>query len=77
MDKERVEAGEVRIRKEVVTEQQNIEVPVSREEARIETEGRTTVRPLDSRSARPYKGKERRRRAQTSYSGPERREAVL
>jgi uncharacterized membrane protein len=77
MDKERVEAGEVRIRKEVVTEQQNIEVPVTREEARIETEGRTTVRPLDSRSARPYKGKERRRRAQTSYSGPERREAVL
>jgi uncharacterized protein (TIGR02271 family) len=143
VDKERVDAGEVRIRKEVVTEQQNIEVPVTREEvvierrtaadvdaagepiggseeirvplaeervnvekrpvvreeisvgkrtvhdteevsdtvrreeARIETEGRTTARPLDSRAARPYKGKERRRRAQTSYSGPERREAVL
>lgn len=40
--------------------------PVSREAARIDTEVRS-----------PYQGKERRRRPETSYSGPERREAVL
>jgi uncharacterized protein (TIGR02271 family) len=34
--KERVQRGEVRLRKEVVTEQQNIEVPVSREELVVE-----------------------------------------
>lgn len=34
--KERVQAGEVRVRKEVVTEDQTIEVPVTREEAVIE-----------------------------------------
>jgi uncharacterized protein (TIGR02271 family) len=34
--KERVAQGEVRLRKEVVTEQQNIEVPVTREELVIE-----------------------------------------
>lgn len=34
--KERVQRGEVRLRKEVVTENQNIEVPVSREELVIE-----------------------------------------
>ena len=31
--KERVSRGEVRLRKEVVTEQQNIEVPTTREES--------------------------------------------
>jgi uncharacterized membrane protein len=76
-DKERVQAGEVVIRQEVVIEQQNLQVPVSREEVGIETEGQTTARPLDSRSAKAYKGRERRRREQTSYRGPERREAVL
>jgi uncharacterized protein (TIGR02271 family) len=34
--KERVQRGEVRLRKEVVTENQNVEVPVSREELVIE-----------------------------------------
>ena len=34
--KERVERGEVRLRKEVVSEKQNIEVPVSREELVVE-----------------------------------------
>jgi uncharacterized protein (TIGR02271 family) len=34
--KERVQAGEVRLRKEVVTEQRNVEVPVTREEVVIE-----------------------------------------
>jgi uncharacterized protein (TIGR02271 family) len=36
VDKRQVEAGEVRVRKEVVTEQRNIEVPVTREEVVIE-----------------------------------------
>ena len=36
VEKRQVQAGEVRIRKEVVTEQRNIEVPVSREEVVIE-----------------------------------------
>jgi uncharacterized protein (TIGR02271 family) len=35
-EKERVHAGEVRVRKEVVTEERNLEVPVSREEVVIE-----------------------------------------
>jgi uncharacterized protein (TIGR02271 family) len=34
--KERVQVGEVRLRKEVVTEQRNVEVPVTREEVVIE-----------------------------------------
>ena len=34
--KERVQRGEVRLRKEIVTEKQNIEVPVTREELVIE-----------------------------------------
>jgi uncharacterized protein (TIGR02271 family) len=36
VEKERVQAGEVRLRKEVVTEQRNIDVPVTREEVVIE-----------------------------------------
>ena len=36
IEKRQVQAGEVRVRKEVVTEQRNIEVPVSREEVVIE-----------------------------------------
>jgi len=36
VEKERVEAGEVRVRKEVVTEQRNLEVPVTREEVVVE-----------------------------------------
>jgi len=36
VEKERVQTGEVRLRKEVVTEQRNIEVPVTREEVVIE-----------------------------------------
>jgi uncharacterized protein (TIGR02271 family) len=35
-EKERVQAGEVRVRKEVVTEERTLEVPVSREEVVIE-----------------------------------------
>jgi len=36
LEKERIQVGEVRLRKEVVTEQRNIEVPVTREEVVIE-----------------------------------------
>ena len=36
VEKERVKAGEVRLRKEVITEQRNIDVPVTREEVVIE-----------------------------------------
>lgn len=36
VDKERVQTGEVRVRKEVVTEAQTVQVPVSREEVIIE-----------------------------------------
>ncbi len=55
--------------------------PVSREEVvierlDIESEGQDT-RSLGARAASVYRGKERRRRSETSYSGPERREAVL
>jgi uncharacterized protein (TIGR02271 family) len=132
--KERVKAGEVRVRKEVVTEEKTINVPVSREEAVIERHpvaGRPTAgdigkgeeiriplteeevrvekRPVvkeeitvgkrqvqDSetvrdtvkreearieeggkvRSREPWRGTERRRRRDTSYTGPDRRVAV-
>ena len=49
-DKERVKAGEVRVRKDVGTEEQSLDV----------------VR-------RPWQGKERRRRYDPGYAGPERR----
>ncbi|MEJ5920245.1 PRC and DUF2382 domain-containing protein [Corynebacterium sp. H78] len=38
VDKERVETGEVRLRKHVVTDTETVEVPVTREEVRIERE---------------------------------------
>ena len=129
--KERVKAGEVRVRKEVVTEEKSIDVPVTREEAVIERrpvsgrsaagdikegeeiriplteeEVRVEKRPVvkeeitvgkrsvqetetvrdtvrreearidDTGRARvrdPWKGKERRRRRDANYAGPERR----
>jgi len=43
--KERVNRGEVRIRKEVVTENQNIQVPVRREELVVERRPVTDARP--------------------------------
>lgn len=130
--KQRVKAGEVRVRKEVVTEQQTIDVPVTHEEVVIERhpvagrpapgadlrEGeeiripvteehvrvkktpvvkeeitvgkrklqdietvRDTVRREEARieesgttrARKPWRGKERRRRRNPSYAGPERR----
>ena len=67
--KERVKAGEVRVRKDVVTEEKTIDVPVTREEARIEESGASRVR-------KPWQGAERRRRRDPSYAGPERRLAT-
>lgn len=133
VEKRQVQAGEVRLRKEVVTEQRNIEVPVTREEVVIErhaVSGRDasdqtlddneeiriplmeeevdvqkravvreevsvgkrkvqetknvseTLRREEARieadgeaGIRPFGGEERRRRRQSSYSGPERRVA--
>jgi uncharacterized protein (TIGR02271 family) len=129
--KERVKAGDVRVRKEVVSEEKTIDVPVTREEAVIERrpvsgrpatgdikegeeiriplteeEVRVEKRPVvkeeirvgkravqetetvrdtvrreearvdetgKSRVRDPWKGKERRRRRDASYAGPERR----
>ncbi len=131
VSKKQVDAGEVRIRKDVVTEEKTLQVPVTREEAVIERhpatgrpatgsikEGeeirvplteeevrvekrpvvkeeisvgkrkvqdtetvRDTVRREEARieesgatrSRKPWQGKERRRRLDTTYAGPERR----
>ena len=51
VSKERVESGEVRLRKYVVTETENIEVPVTREEVRVE---RT---PISEEEAASMRGK--------------------
>jgi uncharacterized protein (TIGR02271 family) len=134
-EKERVKAGEVRVRKDVVTEEKSIDVPVSHEEVVIERhrasgrpatgdikEGeeiripvteeevrvkktpvvkeeitvgkrqvqdtetvRDTVRREEARveeaggarAREPWRGKERRRRRDASYAGPERRSATI
>ena len=47
IQKDRVQRGEVRVRKEVVTENQNVEVPVTREELVIERN------PVQGREAEP------------------------
>jgi uncharacterized protein (TIGR02271 family) len=77
VEKRPVVREEISVGKRTVRDTEKVSDTVRREEARIETEGQTTARPLESRSARAYKGKERRRREPTSYSGPERRESVL
>ncbi|HEX6107665.1 MAG TPA: YsnF/AvaK domain-containing protein [Gemmatimonadales bacterium] len=140
IEKRKVQAGEVRVRKEVVTEQKNIEVPVSREEvvierrpvagreasgagiggseeirvplteeevdvskrtrvreeievgkrridetqrvsdtvrreeAKIDTEGDATIHAAGNRAG--YQGRERRRKRDRAYAGPERRLTV-
>lgn len=47
VEKERVQVGEVRLRKEVVSEQRNIEVPVTREEVVIERHAAVGDEPVD------------------------------
>jgi uncharacterized protein (TIGR02271 family) len=46
-EKQRVEAGEVRLRKEVVKEEKTIEVPVTHEEVVVEKHSVTGRRPAD------------------------------
>jgi uncharacterized protein (TIGR02271 family) len=48
VEKERVEAGEVRLRKEVVEEKKTIDVPVSHEEVIIEKHAVSGRRPADA-----------------------------
>jgi uncharacterized protein (TIGR02271 family) len=48
VEKQRVQTGEVRVHKEVVTEQQRIDVPVSREEVVIEHLPASEARPADT-----------------------------
>ena len=47
VEKERVQVGEVRLRKEIVTEQRNVEVPVTREEVVIERRAAAGDEPVD------------------------------
>ncbi len=63
---------EIDVGKRRVDETRQVSDTLRREEARIETEGDTTMRPgTGSRS--PYQGRERRRRRDKGYTGPERR----
>lgn len=48
VEKQRVQKGEVRVHKEVVTEQQRIDVPVSHEEVVIEHIPASEARPADT-----------------------------
>jgi uncharacterized protein (TIGR02271 family) len=77
VEKRPVVREEIDVGKRTVTDTRHVADDVRREEARIETEGSARVRPLTGRERTPYKGKERRRRRDTSYAGPERREAQL
>jgi len=77
VEKRPVVREEIDVGKRTVTDTRHVSDDVKREEARIETEGAATVRPLSGRERTPYRGKERRRRRDTSYAGPERREAQL
>jgi uncharacterized protein (TIGR02271 family) len=77
VEKRPVVREEIDVGKRTVSDTQHVADSVRREEARIETEGKTSVRPLGGRAQSPYRGKERRRRRDTSYAGPERREAQL
>jgi uncharacterized protein (TIGR02271 family) len=77
VEKRPVVREEISVGKRTVRDTEEVSDTVRREEARVETEGRATALPFDSRSANAYKGRERRRREQASYGGPERREAVL
>lgn len=73
VDKRAVVREEYTVGKRKVQDTKQVSDTVRREEARIDTEGQTAVRPLGTQGKSSYKGKERRRRTQTSYAGPERR----
>ncbi len=61
---------EITVGKRQVQETERVRDTVRREEARIDETG-------DARGREPWRGKERRRRRDSSYAGPERRTATL
>jgi uncharacterized protein (TIGR02271 family) len=73
VEKEQVVKEELTVGKRKVQETQHVQDAVRHEEARVETTG--TVRPVDQTAAGPWGGQERRRRAELSYGGAERRAA--
>jgi uncharacterized protein (TIGR02271 family) len=73
VQKEQVVKEELTVGKRKVQETQHVQDAVRHEEARVETTG--TVRPVDQSTTGPWSGKERRRRAEPSYRGAERRVA--
>jgi uncharacterized protein (TIGR02271 family) len=73
VEKEQMVKEELAVGKRKVQETQHVQDAVRHEEARVETTG--TVRPVDQRATGSWGGKERRRRAEPSYHGTERRVA--
>jgi uncharacterized protein (TIGR02271 family) len=71
VEKEQVVKEELTVGKRKVQETEHVQDAVRREEARVDTTG--TVRPVDQRTVGSWTGKERRRRAEPSYRGAERR----
>jgi uncharacterized protein (TIGR02271 family) len=70
VDKTPVVREEITVGKRQVQETQKVQDTVRREEARIEETGRARMRE-------PWQGKERRRRRDPSYAGPDRRTATV
>jgi uncharacterized protein (TIGR02271 family) len=77
VEKRPVVREEIDVGKRTVKDTERVADSVRREEARIETEGQASVRSAGARAETAFRGKERRRRRDTSYAGPERREAQL
>ena len=77
VEKRPVVREEIDVGKRTVKDTERVADSVRREEARIETEGQASVRSTAGRAETPFRGKERRRRRDASYAGPERREAQL
>lgn len=73
VEKEQVVKEELTVGKRKVQDTEHVQDAVRREEARVETTG--TVRPVDESATGSWGGKERRRRAEPSYHGSERRVA--
>jgi stress response protein YsnF len=66
VEKKPVVKEEITVGKRRVQETETVRDTVRREEARVEETGAARVRE-------PWRGKERRRRRDSSYAGPERR----
>jgi stress response protein YsnF len=69
VEKRPVVKEEIKVGKRPVQETETVRDTVRREEARVDETGRARVRD-------PWQGKERRRRRDVSYAGPERRMAT-